>query len=70
MNSPPLTAELIVRPPRGRVATPPPAPALNPLRIASASVPRDAGPRNDDEDLGPWVRLPGGALELQVWGEG
>lgn len=70
MNSPTLTTDLVVRPPRGRVALAPPAATLNPLRTAPAAVPRDPGARSDDEDLGPWVRLPGGGLELQIWGEG
>jgi len=50
---------------KGRIfAAAGPHAAMNPHRALAAPPSRDSDPRDEDEDLGPWVRLPGGGLEL------
>lgn len=48
---------------RAPFATGPQA-CLNPNRV-TMDVPREPA-INEEEDLGPWVRLPGGELELEL----
>lgn len=61
----PLLPTAPFRQAKGRAPSGTGTPSLNPNRSVSVTATRDPDLRDEDDELGPWVRLPEGGLEFR-----